>query len=148
MLYTIVLLSAIYRHKSSIAMPMSPPLGPPSHLPPHPTLLCCAKLLQLCPTFWDPVEYSPKVSSVYGISQARILEWLTMPSSRASSQAMDRTCVFYVSCIGRWVLSSPMCEIFVSPIMINVFFLSEKKIITAVLPHRGKRNTEYLLRNC
>ena len=41
-------------------------------------------------------------SSVRGISQARILEWVAMPSSRGSSR--DWPCVSYVSCIGRWVL--------------------------------------------
>ena len=42
-------------------------------------------------------------SSVHGIFQARILEWVAMPSSRGSSQPRDQTCVYYVSCIGRWV---------------------------------------------
>ena len=40
-------------------------------------------------------------SSVHRILQARILEWIAMPSSRGSSWPRDRTCV---SCIGRWVL--------------------------------------------
>ena len=33
-----------------------------------------AKLLQLCPTVFDPMGYSPPVSSVHGIPQARMLE--------------------------------------------------------------------------
>ena len=37
--------------------------------------LCCAKLLQSCPTLCDPVDRSPTGSSVQGILQARILEW-------------------------------------------------------------------------
>ena len=40
-----------------------------------------AKLLQLCPTFYDPMDHSPPGSSVHGIFQARILEWVAMPSS-------------------------------------------------------------------
>ena len=36
----------------------------------------CAKLLQLCPTFCDPMDYSPPGSSVQGILQARILALL------------------------------------------------------------------------
>ena len=36
---------------------------------------------------------SPPGSSVWGISQARILEWVTMPSSRGSSWPRDQTCV-------------------------------------------------------
>ena len=42
----------------------------------------CVKLLQLCLTLCDPVDCSLPGSSVRGILQARILEWLAMPSSR------------------------------------------------------------------
>ena len=45
-----------------------------------------AKLLQLCPTLSDPVDRSPSGSSVHGILQARILNWLAVLSSRVSSQ--------------------------------------------------------------
>ena len=40
----------------------------------------CTKLLQSCPTLCDPMDYSPPGSSVHGILQARILEWVAMPS--------------------------------------------------------------------
>ena len=40
----------------------------------------CAKLLQSCPTPCNPMDYSPPGSSVHGILQARILEWVAMPS--------------------------------------------------------------------
>ena len=39
-------------------------------------------LTQLCLTLCDPIGYSPPGSSVHGIFQARILEWVAMPSSR------------------------------------------------------------------
>ena len=39
-----------------------------------------AKSLQSCPTLGDPVDYSLLGSSVHGIIQARILEWVAMPS--------------------------------------------------------------------
>jgi len=45
-----------------------------------------AKLLQLCPTVCDPMNYSLPGSSVHQILQARILEWVAMPSSKGSSQ--------------------------------------------------------------
>ena len=45
--------------------------------------------LQSCPTLWDPMDYSPPGSFVHGILQARILEWVAMPSSRGSSQPRD-----------------------------------------------------------
>ena len=47
--------------------------------------LACAKLLQLYLTLGDPMDYSPPSSSIHGILQARILEWVAMPSSRGSS---------------------------------------------------------------
>ena len=43
-------------------------------------------------------------SSVHGILQARILEWVAMPSARGSSQARDWTLISYISCLGTWVL--------------------------------------------
>ena len=63
-----------------------------------------AKLLQLCPTLCSPVDCSLPGSSVHATLQARILEQVAIPYSRGSSQLRDRTCVSYVSCIGRQVL--------------------------------------------
>ena len=40
---------------------------------------------QSCLTLWDPMDCSPPGSSVHGILQARILEWVAMPPSRGSS---------------------------------------------------------------
>ena len=39
------------------------------------------KLLQLCPALCDPMNCSLPGSSVHGILQARILEWVATPSS-------------------------------------------------------------------
>ena len=47
------------------------------------------------------MDCSSPGSSAHGISQARILEWVAICSSRGSSWARGRTCV---SCIGRWIL--------------------------------------------
>ena len=44
-----------------------------------------AKLLQSCPALCDPMDHSPPGSSVHGILQARILEWVAISSSRGSS---------------------------------------------------------------
>ena len=66
---------------------------------------CCAVLGRfICVRLCEPMEYSLPGSSVHGILQARILEWVAMPSSRGSSQPGDQTLISYVSCIGRWVL--------------------------------------------
>ena len=53
--------------------------------------------------FWEPVSYSPPSSSVCGVFQARILEWVAGSSSRESSQPRDQTHVSCISCIGRRV---------------------------------------------
>ena len=54
----------------------------------------CAKSFQLCLTLCNPVDCSPPGSSVHGILQARVLEWVAMPSSRGSSQPRDQTHIF------------------------------------------------------
>ena len=41
---------------------------------------CCAKLLQSCLTLWDPMDHRWSDSSVPGIFQAKILEWLAVPA--------------------------------------------------------------------
>ena len=46
----------------------------------------CCSVAQLCLTLCDPMGCSPPGSSVYGISQARILEWVSICSSKGSSQ--------------------------------------------------------------
>ena len=50
----------------------------------------------------NPTDCSPPGSSGHGILQARILEWIAMPSSRGSAQPRDQTLVSGIFCIGRW----------------------------------------------
>ena len=66
--------------------------------------VCCFVVLvaKLCLTFWDLMDFSPSGSSIHGISQARILDWVALSSSRGSSQLRDQTCI---SCIDGWILS-------------------------------------------
>ena len=51
---------------------------------------------KLCLTLYDPMDCSLPGSSVYGILQTRISEWVTIPFSRGSSQPRDK---IQVSCI-------------------------------------------------
>jgi len=61
------------------------------------------KVTQLCLTLCDPMDCSPPGSSIHGILQARILEWVAIPFSRGSSQPRNQT---WVSCIaGRFFTS-------------------------------------------
>ena len=65
-----------------------------------------ALVTQSCLTLHDHMNCSLSGSSVHGILQARILEWVAMLFSRGSSQPRDWTCVSYVSCIGAGSLST------------------------------------------
>ena len=75
----------------------------------NPIILClCAKLLQLCLTLCNSMDCSPPGSSVHGISQTRVLERITIFSSRWSSQPRDQTSISYVAYIGRQAGSVPV----------------------------------------
>ena len=63
-----------------------------------PVVLSCEVVFNCCGT---PLDHSPPGSSVYGFSQARILEWVAIPFSRGSSQPRDGNSL---SCIGRQIL--------------------------------------------
>ena len=62
-----------------------------------PSLCVLCWLAQSRPTLWDLMDCSPPGSSVHGILQARILGWVAMPSSRASSQPRDPTQVIHTA---------------------------------------------------
>ena len=64
----------------------------------------CAKSLQSYPTLCDLMDCNPPGFSVHGILQGRILGWVAMPSSRASSRYWREPMSHYVSCTGCWVL--------------------------------------------
>ena len=68
---------------------------------------CCAyqvrqkvkvKVAQSCLTLCDPMD-----CTVYGILQARVLEWVAIPFSRGSSQPRDQTQVSHIA--GRFFAS-------------------------------------------
>ena len=65
----------------------------------HPCVLSGVQL------FCDPMDCSLSGSSVHGILQARILEWIAMPSSRGSSQPKDQTQVSWIA--GRFFTKKP-----------------------------------------
>ena len=55
-------------------------------------------------TLWDPMDYNPAGSSLHGIFQAIILEWVAVSFSRGSSWPRDQAQVSCISCIGRWIV--------------------------------------------
>ena len=64
-------------------------------------IVACCLVTKSCLTLLQSQDCSPPGSSVHGISQARIQEWVALSFSRGSSRPRDQTCV---SCIGRWLL--------------------------------------------
>ena len=74
---------------------------------------------QLCPTLWDPMDWSLPGSSVHGILQARVLEWVTILFSRGLYQPKNWT---RVSCTaGRFFTIWATRE---APISILIFIIS------------------------
>ena len=67
-----------------------------------------AKLLQSCLTLCDCMDSSPPGSSVHGILQARILEWVAMPSSRGilPTQRSNLRPLCLLALAGRFLLPS------------------------------------------
>ena len=59
------------------------------------SLLCL--VAQLCPTLYDPMDRGAWRAKSMEISQARILEWVAMPSSRGSSQPRNQTQVSHIA---------------------------------------------------
>ena len=66
--------------------------------------VCVCLVTQSWLSLCDPMDCSLPGSSVYGIFQARILEWVAIPYSRGSSQYRDQTCITCFSCVERWIL--------------------------------------------
>ena len=61
------------------------------------TLWKWSEVAQSCPTLCDPVDCSPPGSSVHGILQARILEWVAISFSRGSFWPTDRTQISHIA---------------------------------------------------
>ena len=75
-----------------------------------------AKSLQSCLTLCDPMDCSPSGSSVHGILQARILEWVAISYSRGSSWPRDWTQVSCGSCTaGGFFTTEPLGSMCMSP---------------------------------
>ena len=65
---------------------------------------CVCSVAPLCQTLCGHMDCSPPNSSVHGILQARILEWVAISFSKGSSLTQGLNLCLYVSCIGRQIL--------------------------------------------
>ena len=98
---------------------------------------------QLCLTLSDPVDCSPPGSSVHGILQARILEWVAVPFSRGSSQPRDRTWVSHIA--GRFFTLWDTRE---APILIPVSIPTSISIHVMIIIFVGPFESKFLIPGC
>ena len=96
-------------------------------------------MLQLCPTLCHPMDHSPLGSLVHGVFQARILEWVAMPSSRGSSQFKDWTSLSWVSCTaGRFFITKLQGQPQENNVQLNQLLENPIKMKTTALFKRHK----------
>ena len=87
---------------------------------------------QSCPTLWDPMDLRPPGSSVHGILQARILEWVAIPFSRGSSWPSDGTRVSHIA--GRFLTVWATSEVFfLKTHWIKYVWMNDNELITGWL---------------
>ena len=73
---------------------------------------CACSVPQSCRTLCDPMDHSPPGSSVPGILQAWILDWVAMPSSRGSSQGLNLHLLGLLHWqVDSWLLASPVLHL-------------------------------------
>ena len=89
-------------------------------------VLVCAESLQWRPVLCDPTDCSLPGFYAHGILQARMLEWLAIPSSRGSSRLRDQTAI---SRLPHWQVGSlPRAP----PRILFISLAREKKVILQV----------------
>ena len=77
--------------------------------------------VQQCPTLCNHIDYSSPGSSVHGIAQAKILEWVAMFTSRVSSWSKDQTHNSCVSClVGRFFTAESRGTLISSTYMLSL----------------------------
>ena len=107
---------------------------------------CVCLVAQLCQTLCNSMDCSPPGSPVHGDSQARILEWVSKPSTKESPQLRDRTQVSHIA--GRfftiWVIREAQ-EYWVGSIsLLQGIFLTKNR--TRVSYNAGRYFTNWATR--
>ena len=87
--------------------------------------ICAAQSLSYV-WLYDFLNCSPPGSSVCGITQARMLEWVAIPFSRESSRPRDPTPVSCNSCIARQILCACMCMYIYTHTFVNIYASAAK----------------------
>ena len=110
---------------------------------------------QLCSTLCKPMDSSLPGSSVHGILQTRMLEWVAMPFSRGSSQSRGQTRVFStpwtaahqasLSITNSWSLLKPMSIALVMPSN-HLILCCALLLLPSVFPSMRAFSSESVLR--
>ena len=98
-------------------------------------VLRCCFIVKPYPTLCDSLDSSPPGCSVHGISQARILDWVAISSSKESSQTGDLT---HVSCICRCILYNCTANTVIVPKF--CLFLFCNFLSYSIISHRPASN--------
>ena len=115
----------------------------------HPSNPCFAQKSELCVTgsyaqscltLCHPTDRRPPGSSVHGISQARILEWVAISSSMESSQPRDQTHLMPPTLAGGFFTTSTTWEALVEPILLLQGTSTLGLSSPSAIPCRGRRS--------
>ena len=90
----------------------------------------CVLATQSCPAPCDPMACSPPGSSVFGILQARILEWVGIPFSRGPSWHRDRTWVSRIA--GRFLYSAWLKQKSVDVVQTNFITKQSRELVQKI----------------
>ena len=109
--------------------------------------LCASTILSW---FCDPMDYSPPGFSVHGISQAGILEWVAISSSRGPSWPRERNCI---SCIAtRFFTTEPLGKplppigLVYQVVIINSLIIWRKKFVKGWGLYMGGTSSYFVFR--
>ena len=93
-------------------------------------------IYQSCSTLCNPMGCSPPVSSVHGILQARILEWIAIPFSRRSSWTRNQTWISWIA--GRFFIAWTIREAHLSMcITIHILECEVKWVLQSIATNKA-----------
>ena len=105
------------------------------------SFVCVCSVIQSCPTLCNLMDCSSPGFSVHRISQARILEWVAMPSSRWHLRPRNWTCVSCVSCIvAGFFTTEPLWKL---PLSLEIMSSSQNRtrMVQRTLMYPSRRDT-------
>ena len=103
-------------------------------------LLYVCLVAQSCSTDHNPLHCTPPGSSVHGISQARIVEWVAISFSRGSSWSRDQT---QVSCVS-WMAGRFFTRWTIPPIFLTLW-IGQKALKHILLHNNNSEVCSWLL---